>query len=235
MVLVNDVRDLSANSEYVRSIWYRVPYFMRPVSALPFGMVGRFAQTYQISDNKCGESGHRSVPWSSGHRQAKADRTLTVAMSTQSSAVSLGVSLQYSLGVAAAVVATLVMDAAMARLPEGETPPFVAAGVLTERPPDAAPVRLAAVVHYLAGGLTGPLFVWLSLTAAALFGPSLVTTLLAALVLYVLMVGFFAVVVLPRSLVARDRVAAIRRDWAVAAAAYLVVLVPVVTLVGWTL
>jgi hypothetical protein len=152
-------------------------------------------------------------------------------MSAHSSA-SLAVSLQFPVGVAAAVLATLVMDAVMARLPEGETPPFVAAGVLTDRSPAEAPARLAAVVHYLAGGLTGPLFVWLSLTAVALFGPSLVAVLLAATALYALMVGFFAVVVLPRSLVAADRVGAVRRDWAVSAAAYLVVLVPVVTLVG---
>ena len=154
-------------------------------------------------------------------------------MSAHSSA-SLAVSLQFPVGVAAAVLATLVMDAVMARLPEGETPPFVAAGVLTDRSPGEAPGRLAAVVHYLAGGLTGPLFVWLSLTAVALFGPSLVAVLLAATVLYALMVGFFALVVLPRSLVAADRVGAVRRDWAVSAAAYLVVLVPVVTLVGGT-
>jgi hypothetical protein len=44
------------------------------------------------------------------------------------------------------------------------------------------------------------------------------------------MVGFFAAVVLPRSRVAPGRVGAIRRDWALSAATYLVVLVPVVAL-----
>jgi len=53
----------------------------------------------------------------------------------------------------------------------------------------------------------------------------------AAVVLYVLMIGFFAVVVLPRSRVSAARVGAIRRDWAVSAGAYLLVLVPVVTVV----
>ncbi|MFD1633451.1 hypothetical protein ACOZ4L_09665 [Haloplanus ruber] len=150
-------------------------------------------------------------------------------------AASLAVSLLFPVGVAAAVIATLVMDVVMARLPEGETPPFVAAGVLTGRPPDDAPGRLAVVVHYLAGVLTGPLFVWLSLTATALLGPSLVTTAATTGLLYALMVGFFAVVVLPRSRIADGRVPAVRRDWAVSAAAYLVVLVPLVTLVGRTL
>lgn len=147
----------------------------------------------------------------------------------------LALPLQFPIGIGAAVGATLVMDAVMARLPEGETPPFIAAGVLTERPPDEAPARLATVVHYLASGLTGALFVWLSLVSNALFGSPLVATAVAAVVLYLLMVGFFAAVVLPRSLVSTGRVAAIRRDWAVSAVAYLAVLVPVVTLVGRTL
>ena len=150
-------------------------------------------------------------------------------MSLQSLLASLAVPLQFLIGVAAAVVATLAMDAVMARLPEGKTPPFVASGVLTDRPPGDAPSRLANVVHYLAGGLTGPLFVWLTLVTGGLLGASLVATVAAAVVLYVLMVGFFAVVVLPRSRVSAARVGAIRRDWAVSAGAYLLVLVPVVT------
>ena len=147
----------------------------------------------------------------------------------------LTVPLRFVLGVAAAVVATLAMDVVMARLPEGETPPFVASGVLTDTPPDAAPARLARVVHYLAGGLTGPLFVWLLLAGEGLLGgPSLLSTLLAGGTLYVLMVGFFVAVVLPRSRVAAQRLGTIRRDWALSAAAYLLVLVPIVA-VGSTL
>jgi hypothetical protein len=139
------------------------------------------------------------------------------------------VSLRFLLGAAAAVVATLGMDLVMARLPEGSTPPSVASGVLTRRRPDDAPARLASVVHYLAGGLTGPLFVWLLFAGeSVLGGPSLATTAVAAAVLYVLMVGFFVVVVLPRSQLARQRVGATRRDWALSAAAYLLVLVPLV-------
>jgi hypothetical protein len=134
----------------------------------------------------------------------------------------------FVMGVVAAVVATRVMDAAMARLPEGGTAPFVASGVLTETHPDDAPGRLASVVHYVAGLLTGPLFAWLVLAAASVLDGALAVTAVAGVVLYVLMVGFFAVVVLPRSLVDADRVPGIRRDWAVVAAAYLLVLGPVV-------
>lgn len=156
-------------------------------------------------------------------------------MTTVSLVTTLTVPLQFVVGVVAALVATLVMDVVMARLPEGETPPFVASGVLTDSRPGAAPERLASVVHYVAGWLTGPLFVWFLLAGQGLVGgPSLVATALAAGVLYVLMVGFFVGVVLPRSQVAAQRVGAIRRDWALSAAAYLAVLVPLVA-VGTTL
>lgn len=134
------------------------------------------------------------------------------------------------LGVLAGVLATLAMDVAAARLPEGRTPPTVAAGVLTRSHPDAAPARLAAAVHYLAGGLTGPLFVWLLLASERLVGgPSPLATGVAAAVLFVLMVTFFVGVVLPRAEgLPRQRVRLVARDWTLSAAAYLAVLVPVV-------
>jgi hypothetical protein len=150
-------------------------------------------------------------------------------MPSHSLLASLAVPLEFLIGVGAAVVATFGMDLVMARLPEGGTPPFVASGVLTDRPPADAPERLATVVHYLAGGLTGPLFVWFTFVTAAVVEGAVATAVVSGVVLYVLMVGFFAVVVLPRSLVSAARVGAIRRDWAVSAAAYLLVLVPVVT------
>ena len=67
-----------------------------------------------------------------------------------------------------------------------------------------------------------------------LLGPGIVATAAADLALFVLMVGFFAVVVLPRSAVEPYRVGTIRRDWAAVAAAYLLAVVPVVH-VGSTL
>jgi len=63
------------------------------------------------------------------------------------------VPLRFLLGAVAGILATLSMDLVMTRLPEGDTPPFVASGVLTATRPRSAPGRLAAVVHYLAGGL----------------------------------------------------------------------------------
>lgn len=143
----------------------------------------------------------------------------------------LTVSLRFVIGVAAGVVATIAMDLVMARLPEGETPPFIASGVLTDSAPQRAPGRLANVVHYIAGWLTGPLFVWMLLTSEGLLGgQSILATVVAAAVLYTLMVGFFVFVVLPRSRLPSARMADIRRDWAISAAAYLLVLVPLVAL-----
>lgn len=136
--------------------------------------------------------------------------------------------LRLPLGVLAGVLATFAMDVAMARLPEGATPPTVASGVLTGTHPDGAPGRLASVVHYVAGWLTGPLFVWLLYAAEVAVGVGLLATLGATTVLFALMVGFFVVVVLPRVDLPAQRLRQVRRDWALSAAAYLVVLVPVV-------
>jgi hypothetical protein len=143
------------------------------------------------------------------------------------------VPVRFAAGVVAGLAATLTMDLVMARLPEGRTVPAIPSGVLTELPPQDAPERLATVIHYLAGTLTGPLFVWLLFaTEAVLGGPSPLGTAAAGVVLYGLMVGFFAVVVLPQSLVFEGRVATIRRDWAVCALAYVLVLVPLVAAVS---
>lgn len=135
----------------------------------------------------------------------------------------------FVVGIAGGVAATLAMDVVMARVDEGETPPRVASGVLTETHPDRAPERLASAVHYVAGTLTGPLFVWLYLAASTAFGGGALAAVAAAMVCYPLMIGFFALVVLPRSQgLARQRLAAVRRAWSVEAAVYLAVLAPLV-------
>ncbi|MFB6220874.1 MAG: hypothetical protein ABEH90_05485 [Halolamina sp.] len=143
---------------------------------------------------------------------------------------SLTVPLRFVVGLLAAAVATLAMDLVMPRFTDGELPPLVAAGVLTSRRPDDAPGGVADAVHYTAGLLTGPLFVWLTMLFEGLLGGALlVGTVLATVLLYGLMVGFFLLVVLPRSRVADLRVPRIRRAWVISAAVYVVVLVVLVT------
>jgi hypothetical protein len=137
--------------------------------------------------------------------------------------------LRFPVGLVAAVVAVLAMDWIMERTPEGTTPPYVAAGVLTRTPVDSASARLAAVTHYLAGLGTGVLFVYLLLVAESLLGgSSLVAVVAATVILYILMVAFFVAVPLPRAVgLIGSRRSTISRAWAVAAAGYLAVLVPV--------
>ncbi|WP_049982807.1 hypothetical protein [Halorubrum sp. BV1] len=123
------------------------------------------------------------------------------------------------------LLATLAMDRVMPRLPEGTTAPRVAAGVLTGVPVGDAPGRLATWVHYVAGGGSGILFVGLVAAARAVLGIGTpAAAVVAAPVMLALMVGFFALVPLPRAEgLPRQRLAPIRRDWALAAAAYVVV------------
>ena len=144
-------------------------------------------------------------------------------------AVPISIPALFLVGVVGGVVATLAMDRAMNRLDEGWTPPSVASGVLTDTHPDESPARLASVVHYVAGMLSGPLYVWLLLAVGSVLGVGAAATVVAGVAMYPLMVGFFALVVLPRSVgLARQRLRATRRAWAVEAAVYLLVLVPVV-------
>lgn len=123
------------------------------------------------------------------------------------------------------LLATLAMDPVMERLPEGTTAPKVAASVLTDTPVDDAPERLATWVHYVAGVGSGVLFLGLVAAVGTVIGGGTAATVaIAALVMVALMVGFFALVPLPRaSGVARQRLSQIRRDWAIAAAVYVVV------------
>ncbi len=152
-------------------------------------------------------------------------------MLLQSSVVTSGPApvFRFPLGLLAGILATFAMDVVMARIDEGETPPTVASGVLTSTHPDRAPERLASVVHYLAGLLTGPLFVYVLYATEFVLGRSFLTTAVAAAVLFVVMVGFFTVVVLPRpDGLSADRRKRVASAWSYVALSYVVVLVVLV-------
>lgn len=136
------------------------------------------------------------------------------------------------LGVVAGTLATLGMDSVTPRLRDGFTPPRVAAGVLTDTHPDEASERLAAAVHYLAGSGTGALFVWLLAAFEASLGVGSLTTIAAGVILYVLMYGFFAGLVLPRVRFDRSRRRRVARAWGASAAVYVVVLVTLIVVAG---
>jgi hypothetical protein len=139
-----------------------------------------------------------------------------------------------ALGPIVGLLATLAMDLVMPRLPEGTTAPKVAAGVLTDTSVDHAPDRLATWVHYVAGGGSGLLFVGLVSAVQTAAGAGLaVAIVVAAPVMLALMVGFFAVVPLPRARgLPRQRLPTIRRDWALSAAAYVVAAAVLVAVAG---
>lgn len=130
-----------------------------------------------------------------------------------------------ALGPIVGLLATLAMGPVMARLPEGTTAPKVAAGVLTDTAVDHAPDRLATWAHYVAGGGSGLLFVGLVAAVESLVGTGIAATvMIAGVAMIALMVGFFALVPLPRARgLPRQRLAQIRRDWAVSAATYVIV------------
>ncbi|PAU83196.1 hypothetical protein CK500_10350 [Halorubrum salipaludis] len=129
-----------------------------------------------------------------------------------------------ALGPVVGLLATLAMDRVMPRLPEGTTAPRVAAGVLTDTPVDRAPERLATWVHYVAGVGSGLLFVGLVAAVQTALGVGTAVALaVAGHAMFALMVGFFALVPLPRARgLARQRLSRIRRDWALCAAVYVV-------------
>ncbi|TKX81568.1 hypothetical protein [Halorubrum sp. SD626R] len=138
-----------------------------------------------------------------------------------------------ALGPVVGLLATLAMDRVMPRLPEGTTAPRVAAGVLTDTPVDDAPERLASWVHYVAGGGSGLLFVGLVAAAQIGLGGGAVALAVASAVMLALMVGFFALVPLPRAQgLPRQRLATIRRDWALSAATYVVAAAVLVAVAG---
>ncbi|MES3162218.1 MAG: hypothetical protein PPP55_11725 [Halorubrum sp.] len=131
------------------------------------------------------------------------------------------------------LIATLAMDRVMPRLPDGGTAPRVAASVLTEIPVDDAPQRLATWVHYVAGVGSGVLFLGL-VAAVGRVGVGWPASLgVAAAVMLGLMIGFFALVPLPRATgLPRQRVSRVRRDWAVCAVTYVVVAAVLVGVAG---
>jgi len=142
-------------------------------------------------------------------------------------------SVRVALFAAAGIAATVVANAPMARLDEGQTPPFVAASALTGEPPAEVSPALASAVHYVAGALAGVVFALLS---AGLERPAVglptephlpetavpaVPALLAALGIFGFLYAVFGALVLPLfGGFARERARRIRRDWAVSAGVY---------------
>lgn len=89
---------------------------------------------------------------------------------------------------------------------------------------DDSPQRSATVAHYPAGVGTGLLLVWLT----PLVETVLKSSVAIAVALFALTTGCFLLVPLPRSGLSRERRQHTARDWTIAAAACLLVLVSAV-------
>jgi hypothetical protein len=152
----------------------------------------------------------------------------------QSLALQTGLSLpeRVLLGGAAGLLATLVMDTVMRRLPEGTTPPYIAAATLTETQVSSVPHRLALTVHYGAGTASGLLLVVLALVVETVAGLGpLASFVVAGVVQLPVTVAFFSYVVVPTyGHVPGDRVPRLRRDWALSATVYVITVTVLVAL-----
>ena len=137
------------------------------------------------------------------------------------------------------VIAALVMDWPMSRQPEGFTPAYIAAGVLTRTPARDVRFRTAMIAHHLAGGLAGLLYalVALGVDRVAPGSPAIGVALGAHLIGVIAVVGFiyafFAHLVLPRAggRPYEEQATAVRGQWLRSALVYgatLLFLVPIV-------
>jgi len=138
------------------------------------------------------------------------------------------------------VVAALVMDWPMSRQPEGFTPAYIAAGVLTRTPARDVRFRTAMIAHHLAGGLAGLLYALVALSVHRVspmlspgVGIALHAHLLGVLVVVGFIYAFFAHFVLPRAggRPYEEQATAVRGQWLRSALVYglvMLVLVPAV-------
>jgi len=127
-------------------------------------------------------------------------------------------------GAAVGLLGAVVMDVPMAALPEGFTPAFVAAGKLTGTDPDAVPDRTAYAVHHAAGVLAGVPFGLGVAVGEPLVGATWPAGLLAAFGVLCFLLGFFLLVVLPRTAFDAGRERAVARAWVLSAFVYAVTL-----------
>lgn len=139
-----------------------------------------------------------------------------------------------AIGAVAGLLAAVVTNVPMQRLPDGSTPPFVVAGALTGDSLDAVDPRLASGSHYLGGSLGGASFTLVAVGFEAVLpitavmtgvGLRLVPHVLAALVTFAVAVAGFAYVVLPLwGKEATDRASQVRAAWVASMAVYTVAL-----------
>jgi hypothetical protein len=124
-------------------------------------------------------------------------------------------------GAVAGLVAAVAMDLPMGRQPDGWTPAFVAAAVLSRTAPADVSFGRASLVHHGAGVAAGALYglVTFALTGAvppiSWAGVSLLAHSIGVVLVTLFIYGLFAHVVLPRvgGTVYEERSTAVRGQW----------------------
>jgi len=147
-----------------------------------------------------------------------------------------------AIAVIVGVIAALVMDWPMSRQPEGFTPAYIAAGVLTRTPAESVRFRTAMIAHHLAGGLAGVLYALVALGVdrvspglSPAVGVALHAHLIGVVVVVAFIYAFFAFLVLPRAggRPYEEQATAVRGQWLRSALVYgvtVLILVPAVML-----
>ena len=147
-----------------------------------------------------------------------------------------------AIAVIVGVIAALVMDWPMSRQPEGFTPAYIAAGVLTRTPTESVRFRTAMIAHHLAGGLAGLLYALVALGVdrvspglSPAVGVALHAHLIGVVVVVAFIYAFFAFLVLPRAggRPYEEQATAVRGQWLRSALVYgvtVLILVPAVML-----
>ena len=134
-----------------------------------------------------------------------------------------------AIAVIAGVVAALVMGWPMSRQPEGFTPAYMAAGVLTRASTQDVRFRTALIAHHLAGGLAGLLYALVALGVDRVspglspgVGVALHAHLLGVIVVVGFIYSFFAHLVLPRAggRPYEEQATAVRGQWLRSALVY---------------
>ena len=144
-----------------------------------------------------------------------------------------------AIAVIVGVIAALVMDWPMSRQPEGFTPAYIAAGVLTRTPARDVRFRTAMIAHHLAGGLAGLLYALVALgvdrvaPGSPAIGVALGAHLIGVIAVVSFIYAFFAHLVLPRAggRPYEEQATAVRGQWLRSALVYgatLLFLVPIV-------
>ncbi len=126
-----------------------------------------------------------------------------------------------AIAILAGVAAAMVMNVPMVGLADGYTPAVVTTSVIQQTVPSQVSSRAAVVVHHAFGPLAGVLYAGCGIALDGVFpsvsriaGLSLGAHVVAVGLVSACSYGAFAYLILPQyGGAARDRMAAVRRDW----------------------